>query len=472
MGAATAAKLRVIEGGLGLGVEPRVAVATAPNLIAPAPTDRIATPRRGVAPLRLGLAVVVSLAAHAAIVAWGLQHRIDDEARAAGGSENSIVVEGASVVLLDSLPSDYSDGAKNLPEAKLATIADLDPSRAPTEVAQATPVAEASLRTSDATPAERVADDAPSGALPDEIAATEPAATRLPVEPASIAPVTEVSAALAISQSHAAAAAPDTAAPVVDMPARAAIAADTPVKVAVSEAPISPDSADPTVAVTRTPSAIQASEDAEKPPVVATDIQPREVQDSTVAATPDAQPVQDETASRPVTDTVAKAATETRTALAETQVEPEKPKPAKPAAAKLTPEKPAPRSDQRAASVAEAAARGRSAGTGGADGASAEERGRADTSRYEAKLAAHLRRFRTFPEDARKRGITGTAMVRFTVNASGAVSGARLSRSSGEAVLDQAAVAMVNRASPFPPIPGDVGLKSLTVNVPVRFDLR
>jgi protein TonB len=38
-------------------------------------------------------------------------------------------------------------------------------------------------------------------------------------------------------------------------------------------------------------------------------------------------------------------------------------------------------------------------------------------------------------------------------------------------VLDQAAVAMVRRASPFPPIPAGLG-SSLTVNVPVRFDLR
>jgi protein TonB len=143
----------------------------------------------------------------------------------------------------------------------------------------------------------------------------------------------------------------------------------------------------------------------------------------------------------------------------------------KPAPKPATKPKPAPRSEQRAASVANEAARGPAPGKAGAGGNSTEERGRADTSAYQAKLAAHLRRFRTFPAEAREKGITGTAIVRFTVTSSGAVSGASLARTSGAGILDQAAVAMVRRASPFPPLPSGMGT-SLTVNVPVRFDLR
>jgi protein TonB len=134
--------------------------------------------------------------------------------------------------------------------------------------------------------------------------------------------------------------------------------------------------------------------------------------------------------------------------------------------------RPAPRSQQQAGSIAEQAARGRSAGKAGADGRSTTERGKADVSGYRAKLAAHLRRFRTYPPEARSRGISGTVTVRFTVNARGVVTGAAVTASSGERVLDAAATAMVNRASPFPPIPANLGTKTMTVTAPVRFGLR
>jgi protein TonB len=160
---------------------------------------------------------------------------------------------------------------------------------------------------------------------------------------------------------------------------------------------------------------------------------------------------------------------ETKIATASPVEEP--PPTPKPVTAKPKPV-PAPPSEQRAASVADTAARGPVPGKAGAGGASSEERGAASTSGYQAKLAAHLRRFRSFPEEARKRGISGIATVRFTVNAAGAVTSASLAKSSGAGVLDAAAVAMVHRASPFPPIPPNLGVGVMTVNVPVRFDLR
>jgi protein TonB len=181
----------------------------------------------------------------------------------------------------------------------------------------------------------------------------------------------------------------------------------------------------------------------------------------------DAKPVSEEQATaRPVDDTVVTAAEAEPPTSVKTSVAEQKPTP-KPAAKP----KPAPRSEQRPASVANEAARGPAPGTAGAGGNSTEERGRANASAYQAKLAAHLRRFRTFPAEAREKGISGTAIVRFTVASSGAVTAASLAKSSGAGILDQAAVAMVRRASPFPPMPAGLG-SSLTVNVPVRFDLR
>jgi protein TonB len=182
----------------------------------------------------------------------------------------------------------------------------------------------------------------------------------------------------------------------------------------------------------------------------------------------EAAAIVEDTAARPVDADASTSPGDAKVAAIEEEPAAVKPpSPAKP----VTKPRPAPRTEQRAASVANEAARGPAPGTAGAGGKSTEERGRADSSAYQAKLAAHLRRFRTFPPEARDKGITGTAIVRFTVTSSGSVSAASLAKSSGAGVLDQAAVAMVRRASPFPPIPAGLG-SSLTVNVPVRFDLR
>jgi protein TonB len=151
-------------------------------------------------------------------------------------------------------------------------------------------------------------------------------------------------------------------------------------------------------------------------------------------------------------------------------VEPEA-RPAPPAA-KPAPARSPVSSAARPASTAEPAGRGNDKGDAGAGGASADEAGPANLSSYQAKLGAHLRRFRTYPEDARRRGITGTTLVRFSVNAGGAVIAVSVARSSGHVLLDSEALAMVRRASPFPPMPKGMGQASVTISAPVRFDFR
>lgn len=98
--------------------------------------------------------------------------------------------------------------------------------------------------------------------------------------------------------------------------------------------------------------------------------------------------------------------------------------------------------------------------------------GQADASSYSAIVLAHLQRFRVYPEQARSSGITGVSTVRFTLGASGNVISVSLAGSSGTGMLDQAAVAMVHRASPFPAIPPSLGRGSMTFAAPIRFNLR
>ena len=51
------------------------------------------------------------------------------------------------------------------------------------------------------------------------------------------------------------------------------------------------------------------------------------------------------------------------------------------------------------------------------------------------------------------RGASGVVVVRFELNRTGALIGSAVTKSSGNAALDQAALDLLRRASPFPPFP-------------------
>jgi protein TonB len=111
-------------------------------------------------------------------------------------------------------------------------------------------------------------------------------------------------------------------------------------------------------------------------------------------------------------------------------------------------------------------------GRAGAGGRRRDAGGNANASSYQAQVLAHLQRYKSYPAAAKSAGIRGVATVRFALSASGSVSSASLVRGSGASVLDQAAVAMVRRASPFPPIPSGLGRSRMDFSAPIRFDLR
>ncbi len=88
----------------------------------------------------------------------------------------------------------------------------------------------------------------------------------------------------------------------------------------------------------------------------------------------------------------------------------------------------------------------------------------AANSNYRGLVAAHLARHKRFPAEAR--GAQGVATVSFALSGSGAVSSVRLARASGVSALDSEALAMVRRASPFPPPPEGRGM---SFTVPLSF---
>ena len=83
---------------------------------------------------------------------------------------------------------------------------------------------------------------------------------------------------------------------------------------------------------------------------------------------------------------------------------------------------------------------------------------------WRGKLIAHL--------NSRKRKLAsadGTSMVTFSIDRSGKVISVRVLKSSGNAVLDQEAIALTKRASPLPAPPADLAGATLNLTVAIRF---
>lgn len=91
---------------------------------------------------------------------------------------------------------------------------------------------------------------------------------------------------------------------------------------------------------------------------------------------------------------------------------------------------------------------------------------------YAIKVITRIQNAKQYPPRARRQGVTGAASVRFTVSASGSVSGVSVSGSSGYGVLDEEAVNAVHRAAPFPPIPKELNASSKSMSVTLKFEIR
>jgi periplasmic protein TonB len=86
---------------------------------------------------------------------------------------------------------------------------------------------------------------------------------------------------------------------------------------------------------------------------------------------------------------------------------------------------------------------------------------------WKSELMAQLNRYKRYPPGT-ERG--GTSLVAFSVDRSGAVTGAHLARSSGDTMLDQEAVSLPRRASPLPAPPEGMTGNPIALTVPIHFE--
>jgi len=87
---------------------------------------------------------------------------------------------------------------------------------------------------------------------------------------------------------------------------------------------------------------------------------------------------------------------------------------------------------------------------------------------YMGKLRSHLERSKVNPRTQ----LTGTAVVRFKVGPTGGLISREIVTSSGSKVLDDAALASIDKASPFPPMPKDLQRDDIEISVPFKFSVR
>jgi protein TonB len=85
---------------------------------------------------------------------------------------------------------------------------------------------------------------------------------------------------------------------------------------------------------------------------------------------------------------------------------------------------------------------------------------------WKGDLMAHLNRYKRYPSGSSS---NGTTLVAFSINRSGAVTSARLARSSGDRALDEEAMSLPRRASPLPRPPEGVGGGAIALTVPIHF---
>ena len=88
---------------------------------------------------------------------------------------------------------------------------------------------------------------------------------------------------------------------------------------------------------------------------------------------------------------------------------------------------------------------------------------------WTSQIVALLERNKRYPPAAHARGEHGVAEVFFTLDRSGHLVDSKVMRSSGAASLNAEALALLQRAQPFPPPPLEMAGSQVNLTVPIRF---
>ncbi|MFQ3458705.1 energy transducer TonB [Bradyrhizobium sp. UFLA01-814] len=91
---------------------------------------------------------------------------------------------------------------------------------------------------------------------------------------------------------------------------------------------------------------------------------------------------------------------------------------------------------------------------------------------WRSQILALVERNKRYPDAARSRREQGTTQVRFMLDRNGLVSDAQVTQSSGSSALDGEAIALLQRAQPFPAPPEMFAGQVVAVRLPIRFTVK
>lgn len=94
-------------------------------------------------------------------------------------------------------------------------------------------------------------------------------------------------------------------------------------------------------------------------------------------------------------------------------------------------------------------------------------------SRYEQLISRWIQQYKTYPDEARQKGLQGEAIVRIRIDRQGNIRYFVLQKETGHVILDRAVITMLKRANPVPPVPENYPAGALLeFLVPVSFKLQ
>jgi protein TonB len=91
---------------------------------------------------------------------------------------------------------------------------------------------------------------------------------------------------------------------------------------------------------------------------------------------------------------------------------------------------------------------------------------------YFNKIRERIKANWIYPRQAGEHGIEGELLIEFHIAKDGRVVYLELRRSSGTAILDDAALTAIKLAQPFPPLPDELAKRALAINGAFRYQIQ